>query len=47
MSMPICRSALKYPQTPLSIEALQQALLHYSNGIRLADDLTLLEVRFS
>jgi phosphoserine phosphatase RsbU/P len=36
-----------YPAAPLRIGALQEALLIYSNGIRLEDDLTLLEVRFS
>ncbi|MBI4755792.1 MAG: SpoIIE family protein phosphatase [Betaproteobacteria bacterium] len=36
-----------YPRTPLNLEALQKALLNFSNGIRLADDLTLLEARFS
>lgn len=37
---------LGYPQAGIRIEALQEALLTYSNGIRLEDDLTLLEVRF-
>ncbi|GFO68420.1 hypothetical protein GMLC_19990 [Geomonas limicola] len=37
---------LGYPQADIRIEALQEALLTYSNGIRLEDDLTLLEVRF-
>lgn len=40
-------TVMDYPQIPLSIESLQKTLLRYSNGIRLADDLTLLEVRFS
>lgn len=35
-----------YPQTRLQIEPLQEALLSFSNGIRLADDLTLMEIRF-
>ncbi|GAM11030.1 phosphoserine phosphatase RsbP [Geobacter sp. OR-1] len=38
---------LGYPETPLRVEPLQQALLSFSNGIRLEDDLTLLEIRFS
>lgn len=37
---------LDYPGAGIRIEALQEALLTYSNGIRLEDDLTLLEVRF-
>jgi PAS domain S-box-containing protein len=36
-----------YPEAGLRIEALQEALLRYSNGIRLADDLTLMEIRFA
>ncbi|MBS1212953.1 MAG: putative sensor protein, partial [Proteobacteria bacterium] len=38
---------LGYPSAPIDISALQKALLIYSNSIRLADDLTLLELRFS
>jgi len=37
---------LDYPSAGIRIEALQEALLTYCNGIRLEDDLTLLEVRF-
>jgi len=37
---------LDYPRSPLQIETLQKELLNYSDGIRLEDDLTLLEVRF-
>jgi len=40
-------SALEYPKSSIRIESLQEALLTYSNEIRLDDDLTLLEVRFS
>jgi PAS domain S-box-containing protein len=36
-----------YPGEGIRIEALQEALLTYSNEIRLDDDLTLLEVRFT
>jgi serine phosphatase RsbU (regulator of sigma subunit) len=39
--------SLGYPESCISIETLEAALLNYSNGIRLNDDLTLLEVRFS
>lgn len=40
-------NTLGYPQNRVAIEPLEKALLNYSNGIRLADDLTLLEVRFT
>lgn len=36
-----------YPREALQIDALQESLLRFSNGIRLADDLTLIEVRFT
>ena len=36
-----------YPQSRIVMSALQESLLRFSNGIRLEDDLTLLEVRFS
>lgn len=39
--------SLDYPQFGIQVEHLQKALLCYSNGIRLEDDLTLLEVRFA
>jgi serine phosphatase RsbU (regulator of sigma subunit) len=39
--------SLGYPETGIRIEPLQEALLTFSNGIRLSDDLTLLEFRFS
>ncbi len=35
-----------YPQSPLRMEALEKALLKYSNSIRLEDDLTIIEIRF-
>jgi serine phosphatase RsbU (regulator of sigma subunit) len=35
-----------YPQSQLQMEALEEALLKYSNSIRLDDDLTIVEVRF-
>lgn len=38
---------LGYPQTGLQVEALQEALLRFSNGIRLEDDVTFLELRLS
>lgn len=38
---------LSYPARPLPIEALHEALLTYSNEIRLDDDLTFLEMRFT
>jgi serine phosphatase RsbU (regulator of sigma subunit) len=34
-----------YPAADLQMEALEEDLLKYSNGIRLADDLTLIEIR--
>jgi len=37
---------LNYPASPLCIERVQAALLEYSNGIRLEDDLTLMDIRF-
>lgn len=38
---------LGYPQSEIKIDLLQEALLKFSDGIRLNDDLTLLEIRFS
>jgi sigma-B regulation protein RsbU (phosphoserine phosphatase) len=35
-----------YPEAGLRIDALQEALLRFSNGIRLDDDLTLMDIRF-
>jgi serine phosphatase RsbU (regulator of sigma subunit) len=35
-----------YPRSPLRMEALQKALLQYSDSIRLEDDLTIIEIRF-
>ncbi len=40
-------TSLRAPGTGLRIEPLQKALLNFSNGIRLVDDLTLLELRFT
>jgi hypothetical protein len=34
-----------YPAADLQMEVLEEDLLKYSNGIRLADDLTLIEIR--
>jgi serine phosphatase RsbU (regulator of sigma subunit) len=34
-----------YPDAPIDMDALEEDLLKYSNGIRLEDDLTLMEVR--
>jgi len=36
-----------YPEEQIVLKRLHEALLKYSNGMRLDDDLTLLEVRFS
>ena len=35
-----------YPQTPIQMDILGEALLKYSNSIRLEDDLTIIEIRF-
>ena len=35
-----------YPRTPIQIEALHEALLKYSNAIRLEDDVTIIEIHF-
>lgn len=40
-------ATLGYPAHPIDIAALQKELLTYGDGIRLADDLTLLEFRFA
>jgi len=40
-------SAQGYPKSGIRMAVLQEALLTFSNGISLDDDLTLLEVRFS
>ena len=37
---------LDYPRTHLSIPALEERLLKFSNAIRLADDITIIEARF-
>lgn len=40
-------NSLEYPRSKINIETLHEALLTYSNDIRLDDDLTFLEVSFS
>ena len=37
---------LGYPHTPLSIPALEERLLKFSNAIRMPDDITIIEARF-
>lgn len=37
---------LGYPRTPLSIPALEERLLKFSNAIRMPDDVTLIEARY-
>jgi serine phosphatase RsbU (regulator of sigma subunit) len=37
---------LNYPQAPLNMTALEEALLKFSNDIRLQDDITILEARY-
>jgi sigma-B regulation protein RsbU (phosphoserine phosphatase) len=36
---------LDYPTTPLSMRALEERLLKFSNAIRMSDDITIVEVR--
>ncbi len=38
---------LNYPETPLSMDTLEKQLLKFSNDIRLQDDITIIEARFS
>ncbi len=38
---------LGYPQKEVELDSIQDALLHYSNAIRLDDDLTILEIRMN
>jgi sigma-B regulation protein RsbU (phosphoserine phosphatase) len=38
---------LDYPRTPLSMDALEKALLRFSNDIRLQDDVTIIVARYS
>ena len=38
---------LGYPESGIQITAVEEALLKYSNAIRLEDDLTLIEMRFA
>ncbi len=37
---------MDYPRTPLSMPALEERLLKFSNAIRMSDDITIVEVRF-
>ena len=38
---------LNYPRKPLKMNALELALLKFSNDIRLQDDITIIEARYS
>jgi PAS domain S-box-containing protein len=38
---------LDYPRTPLSLPALEERLLKFSNAIRMPDDVTIIEARYS
>jgi serine phosphatase RsbU (regulator of sigma subunit) len=38
---------LNYPQMPLRMEMLEEVLLKFSNDIRLQDDITIIEARYS
>jgi sigma-B regulation protein RsbU (phosphoserine phosphatase) len=38
---------LNYPQMPLRMEKLEEVLLKFSNDIRLQDDITIIEARYS
>ena len=37
----------RYPECEIDMDALEEELLKYSNAIRLEDDLTFVEVRFT
>jgi hypothetical protein len=37
---------MDYPRTPLSMPALEERLLKFSNAIRMPDDTTVVEARF-
>ena len=37
---------MDYPRTPLSIPALEERLLKFSNAIRISDDVTIVEIRY-
>ncbi len=37
---------MDYPRTPLSMPALEERLLKFSNAIRMPDDITIVEARF-
>jgi serine phosphatase RsbU (regulator of sigma subunit) len=36
-----------YPDSDIQMDMLEEELLRYSNAIRLEDDLTLIEIRFT
>lgn len=38
---------MDYPHTPLSMPALEERILKFSNAIRMSDDITIVEARFS
>ena len=38
---------LGYPENGIKMKSVEEELLRFSNALRLADDVTLLEVRFS
>ena len=38
---------LNYPQMPLRMEMLEEVLLKFSNDIRLQDEITIIEARYS
>jgi hypothetical protein len=40
-------TTIGYPDSEIQITAVEEALLKYSNTVRLEDDLTLIEVRFA
>jgi len=39
--------SLGYPKSGIQITRVEEALLKYSNSVRLEDDLTLIEVHFA
>ena len=39
--------SLDYPKSGIQITRVEEALLKYSNSVRLEDDLTLIEVHFA
>jgi hypothetical protein len=38
---------MDYPGAPLSMAALEERLLKFSNAIRLSDDVTIIEARYN